>query len=404
MPRLQLRTTLLLFGALLFVAGCSLGGDGGDEVAERELTIISDLPVKDQYNGPRSKAMVAAIKATIEARDRRAGPFRIRYVESDFPVFESEQACTGRAERYSKNKQIIAVIGPGDGACARFLIPALNQAGIVAITPRVDYLPGLTHELPGTWDEQNCFECAPGKFYPTGTRNFLRSLPTVDNEGRAAAVLLDKLEAKRVSVLASYAADPILLGFLAEAESRGLNIVEQSVYTSESPSYRPNAQEIIDARPDYVLLLAPGYADGARVLEAIRQGGYDGTIVTSLHIVDEAMLNAARAAAEGVYFTSTQPPLAALAKNARDFVAAIGAQEHALDALYAAEATNAVLDAIAASDGTRPGVRDALFDVTRDGLLGRIAFDGNGDVVPQRIAVFRMQGGELRYREIITVR
>lgn len=402
---MQLRAALLLAGAILLVAGCSLGGESGDDdAAARKLTIISDLPVNDQYNGPRSRAMVTAIKATIAARNGLAGPFRIRYVESDFPVFEGQEACTGRAERYTKNAQIVAVIGPGDGACARFLIPALNQAGLVAITPRVDYLPGLTHELPGTWNEQSCFECSPGKFYPTGTRNFLRSLPTVDNEGRAAAVLLDELGAKRVYILAQSSTDPILLGFLAEAESRGLNIAEQGVYDGESSSYEPNARKLIDARPDYVLLLAPSYVDGASVLKAIRAGGYSGPIVSSLHIVDQAMLNAARAAAEDVYFTSTHPPLSALGKNARDFVASIGAQEHALDALYAAEATNAILDAIAASDGTRPGIRDALFDVTRDGLLGRIAFDGNGDVSPQRIAIFRMRGGELRYRETITLR
>ncbi len=348
--------------------------------------------------------MVAAIRATIEARDRRAGPFRIRYIESDFPVFETEEACTGRAKDYAKDAKIVAVIGPGDAACARFLIPALNQAGIAAITPRVDYLPGLTHELPGRRNNDSCFECSPGAFYPTGTRNFLRLLPTTDNEGRAAAVLLERLGARRVYVLSYSAVEPIRLGFLAEAEDRALTIVGQREYKFESPSYAPEARRIVAARPDALFLLAPSYVDGAKVLNAIRKRGYNGPIVSSLHVVDEAMLNAARAAAEGVYFTSTRPPLAALATNARNFVASIGAQEHALDAVYAAEATSALLDAITASDGTRPGVRDALFKVSRDGLLGRIAFDGNGDVVPQRIAIFRTQGGELTYRETITLR
>ena len=54
----------------------------------------------------------------------------------------------------------------------------------------------------------------------------------------------------------------------------------------------------------------------------------------------------------------------------------------------------AVLDAIGRSDGSRSGVLDALFD-TRidDGLLGRVAFDANGDIRTSPVTILRIGSG-----------
>jgi branched-chain amino acid transport system substrate-binding protein len=62
--------------------------------------------------------------------------------------------------------------------------------------------------------------------------------------------------------------------------------------------------------------------------------------------------------------------------------------------VYAAQATEVLLDAIARSDGTRASVVEELF-ATRvaDGLLGTFGFDENGDISESPITIVRVQRG-----------
>jgi len=60
-------------------------------------------------------------------------------------------------------------------------------------------------------------------------------------------------------------------------------------------------------------------------------------------------------------------------------------------AVYAAEATEVLLDAIGRSDGSRASVIEQLFRTkVRDGLLGSFAFDANGDTTEAPITVLRV--------------
>jgi ABC-type branched-subunit amino acid transport system substrate-binding protein len=63
-------------------------------------------------------------------------------------------------------------------------------------------------------------------------------------------------------------------------------------------------------------------------------------------------------------------------------------------AVYAAQATEVLLDAIARSDGTRPSVLKELF-ATRitNSLLGSFGFDANGDISESPVTIVRVQGG-----------
>ena len=60
-------------------------------------------------------------------------------------------------------------------------------------------------------------------------------------------------------------------------------------------------------------------------------------------------------------------------------------------AVYAAQAADVVLDAIARSDGTRASVLDELFRTrVRDGLLGDFTFDRRGDITESPITILRL--------------
>ena len=57
---------------------------------------------------------------------------------------------------------------------------------------------------------------------------------------------------------------------------------------------------------------------------------------------------------------------------------------------YGAQATIAALSAIARSDGTREGVRKALFSTRLQTAFGPIAFDRNGDIEDSPFTLLRL--------------
>jgi branched-chain amino acid transport system substrate-binding protein len=64
-----------------------------------------------------------------------------------------------------------------------------------------------------------------------------------------------------------------------------------------------------------------------------------------------------------------------------------------LFAVYAAQATEVLLDAIARSDGTRSSVVDQLFRTRLHGtLIGDVAFDPRGDIAQGAVSVVRVVG------------
>lgn len=63
-------------------------------------------------------------------------------------------------------------------------------------------------------------------------------------------------------------------------------------------------------------------------------------------------------------------------------------------AVYAAQATEVLLDAISRSDATRASVVEELFRTrVRDGLLGSFAFDRNGDITESPVTILRVVRG-----------
>ncbi|MGH3115104.1 MAG: ABC transporter substrate-binding protein, partial [Gaiellaceae bacterium] len=142
----------------------------------------------------------------------------------------------------------------------------------------------------------------------------------------------------------------------------------------------------------------------APLLKALREGGFQGPLIGSFAQQTGLLLEKAPSAVEGMYFTSTRLPPEALPPEAARLGRRLELEgRYALDAVYGWAAANVVLDAIAASDGTRAGVRAALFTVTRDGVLGSYRVDDNGDIRPQRVAIFQARGGRLLYRQSMTV-
>jgi ABC-type branched-subunit amino acid transport system substrate-binding protein len=98
-------------------------------------------------------------------------------------------------------------------------------------------------------------------------------------------------------------------------------------------------------------------------------------------------------ASRGMYMSVAGVPIDAFTGTAKEYADALLAGPlagKALDpyAIYAAQSTQILLDAIAASDGSRADIIEKLFATeVEDGLLGTFVFNENGDPASARGAV-----------------
>ena len=79
---------------------------------------------------------------------------------------------------------------------------------------------------------------------------------------------------------------------------------------------------------------------------------------------------------------------------AQTFSATLGGETLEPSAINAAQAIEVVLDAIRRSDGTRSSVLQALFATRiRNGLIGTVSFDRNGDIETSPVTILRVEPG-----------
>jgi ABC-type branched-subunit amino acid transport system substrate-binding protein len=167
--------------------------------------------------------------------------------------------------------------------------------------------------------------------------------------------------------------------------------------------YTGLAERVRRAGADGVYLAGYAIADnGARLIRDLRGRLRPRVPILAPDGFNEpaALVEGAGARAEGVVITLSAIPTQKLPpaglRFAREFEQRFGALPCCYS-VYAAQATHALLDAIAASDGSRAGVlRNLLRTRVHGGLLGDLAIDRYGDTTLTDIAVYRVHGARLR--------
>jgi ABC-type branched-subunit amino acid transport system substrate-binding protein len=110
-------------------------------------------------------------------------------------------------------------------------------------------------------------------------------------------------------------------------------------------------------------------------------------------------------AAEDATITFPGPAMSRLPPAGREFAdafaRAIGTRPEAYS-IAAAQAAEAMISAIARSDGTRTSVaQHLLHDPVTNGILGSFRFDRNGDTTNPVVSVFRITRGQAQLLTVI---
>jgi branched-chain amino acid transport system substrate-binding protein len=142
------------------------------------------------------------------------------------------------------------------------------------------------------------------------------------------------------------------------------------------------------------------------VLAAARRRASNGPLVLSAGFGPAAQLaTVAAPLAENAYLVVAGVPNEELpeagSRFAAHFDAQIGRSPHPY-AIYAAQAAQVLLDAIAASDGSRRSVAaKVLAAKVEDGLIGSFGFDENGDPTTAAVTIMRIHGGRAEIVRVV---
>jgi len=358
-----------------------------------DYLIASDFPLQGSSR-TQTEQIVAAIRYELGQREWKAGDYNIGYQSCDDATAQAAKwdsgKCSQNANAYAANDKVVGVVGTFNSGCAAIIIPVLNEApdgGIAMISPANTW-PCLTVNLPG-----GCDPSEPDKFYPSGTRNYLRVAPADDYQGAAVAEFAQAQGVKKLFILNDKEAYGLGVATTVRkaAEHLGIEVVGFDAWDGKASSYEALMKKVEGTGADGLFLGGLIDENGAQLIKdkVAVLGPNDGNV--KLFAPDgfttQATVDEAGAAAAGMYMSVAGVPITEFKDKAKEFVDGLVAGPLAgkeIDpyAIYGAQAVQVLLDAIAASDGTREDVLAKLFatEVT-DGLIGSFGFNENGDPV-----------------------
>src|SRR5436305_12552231 len=197
--RFSLAALIAVTAALaLLAAGCGGGGGGsssGGSVSalpssscsdiyyqgsgDPDYLIASDLPLQGSGR-TQTVQMSEAIKFVLKQHNFKAGKYKIGYQSCDDATAQAgkwaSEKCSANGNAYANDKSVIGVVGTFNSGCAEIIIPILNRApdGPVGMISPANTYVGLTHAGAGTAPGE------PDKYYPTGKRNYMRTVAADD--------------------------------------------------------------------------------------------------------------------------------------------------------------------------------------------------------------------------------
>ena len=405
------RAFALIAIASIAVAACGGGSSGASSGGGgKTLTISSDLPLQGASKDA-SDSTNNAIKLYLDQVGNKAGNYTIQFKTYDDSTAAKGQwddaTCAKNAQDHVANSSEVAVMGTFNSGCAKIEVPTLNQdpEGPMVMVSHANTNPGLTK----TWDPGE-----PQKYAPSGKRSYARVVTTDDIQGAAGAQFASQdLQVKNCVVLndnQTYG-QGVAKAFADEAPKQNINVIANQPWDAKQPNYQALFQGFKTKNPDSVYLGGIYDNNGGQLVKDKVAILGDNTKVKMIapdgFVGFPALLKQPEAV--GMYLSFPGLPADVLrahggagAKVLDAYKAKYGKDPDSAYALYGVAAVQVILAAIAKSDGTRKGVRDAIFEGSgitipaAESVLGKdLTIDPKtGDVNVKDISIEIVKGGK----------
>jgi branched-chain amino acid transport system substrate-binding protein len=411
----RLITLLCVLSLAAFVAACGDDDDGGGGSASEgdgggTVNVYSSLPLQGASR-PQTTAMVQGIRLALKQAGNKAGNVNVKYQSLDDSTAQAgtwtPEATSANARKVAQDDNAVAYIGEFNSGASAISMPLLNEAGVPQISP-ANTAVGLTTNEPGADKGE------PDKYYPAGTRHYLRIVPKDTIQGAALATTMkedgcqnvamandkevygaglsrnieNSLKEQQVELLFNEGIDPKASNFrslAARAKSGNADCFVFSGITANGAVqiYKDFEAALPDAKlygPDGVA--ESGFADP-------EEGGIPASVANKVK-VSVATLNPESYPPEGQEFFT-------------QFEQEYGEDNPDPYAIYGYEAMRLVLDAVERAGSTnKEDVLKSLFDTKdRQSVLGTYSIDENGDTTLTDYGVYTIEDGELTFDKTV---
>ena len=215
------------------VAGTTSGGT---------VDIYSSLPMQGASSA-QTIPMVNGIKLALSEAHNKAGTFNVKYIELDDSTAAAGKwdptQTAANAREAATDPKAVYYIGEFNSGASEVSIPILNSANLAQVSPANTYV-GLTTNLPGSAAGE------PQKYYPSGTRTFLRIVPIDSIQAASDLMAMKQSGCTKVAIANDKEAYGSGLATLLEQEKGmyGVNVVSNTGIDPTAANFRSYASTI----------------------------------------------------------------------------------------------------------------------------------------------------------------
>jgi branched-chain amino acid transport system substrate-binding protein len=242
-----LTKALAVCAAVVAAAAISACGGGGSSTSEGgggggTVDIYSSLPLTGASTA-QTKPMVNGIKLALDQAHNQAGDFTVKYTSLDDATAQAGEWDPGQtaanARKAASDPSTVYYIGEFNSGASEVSIPILNNAGIPQVSPANTYV-GLTTDEPGSAPGE------PDKYYPTGTRTYLRIVPRDSIQAAADLMAMKDAGCTKVAIANDKEAYGAGLAALLELEKAkfGVDITSNTGIDPKAANFRSYASQV----------------------------------------------------------------------------------------------------------------------------------------------------------------
>ncbi|HET6868214.1 MAG TPA: branched-chain amino acid ABC transporter substrate-binding protein [Solirubrobacteraceae bacterium] len=395
-------------------ASSGSSGSSGSSSGANTVDVYSDLPLKGAVSAQTGPALKGEELALSQAGNK-AGQWKINFISLDdstatSPTNYDLNVCQANARKAATDPKAVYMVGPFNSGCAEVEIPITNQGGLAQVSPANTY-PGLTTNDPGTAAGE------PQKYYPAGTRTYLRIVPRDTIQGQAGLVAMKQAGCTRVAVANDKT--PYGVGLATQIQlhgkANGITVTGVTPLDPTQPNFRSYASSVKSSGADcvYTAFDPPGEVQLVKDINAAipkaKIFGGDG-------VCSGGETNPAKggfpASIAPLFFCTVATQGLTTYPGGKDFLAAYKAKYGDANpdpySIYGYEAMKLGLATIAklgAQGNSKSAVVKALFATQNyQGAIGTYGFDKNGDTTLKSYGLYKVgSDGNPEFFKTITV-